>query len=248
MTLSFIRYGLVLLMAVSTACSRPPARQTLTIAAAADLNFALEEIAREFRNLHPAIDLRIAYGSSGNFYSQIVNGAPFDIFLSADAGYPRRLRAPDVFLYAAGGLVVWVGADSGLDPATALRDPAVKHIAIANPNHAPYGRAAEAALRKMGLWTEVEPKLVYGENVAQTLQFVKSGAAEAGIVARSLAMAPQAGGRYWEVPRHFYPRMDQGGLVLKDSAGARAFRDFLLAEPGRSTLKRFGFSLPGEVD
>ena len=172
--------------------------------------------------------MEIAYGSSGNFFAQIGNRAPFDVFLSADVEYPRRLvsagigPANSVFTYAVGRLVVWVPAGSPLDPATALRDPRVKHVAIANPQHAPYGRAAQAALRSLGLYQSVEPKLVLGENIAQTLQFVESGAADAGIVALSLALAPpvRARGRYWEIPagrisadgagRH-YPEGFQGG-------------------------------------
>jgi molybdate transport system substrate-binding protein len=144
--------------------------------------------------------------------------------------------------------VVWVPASSTFDPATALRDPAVTRIAIANPQHAPYGRAAEAALRSMGLYDSVQKKLVLGENISQTLQFVQSGAADVGIVALSLAVAPtvRGQGRYWEVPLDAYPKMEQGGVILKDSAAAREFRDWLLSPAGRTLLKQYGFSLPGE--
>ena len=189
---------LLALVLLCAACAPRPASQKLSIAAAADLNFALPEIAREFRITDPAVELEIAYGSSGNFFAQIGNRAPFDIFLSADVEYPRKLSssgigpADSVFTYAVGRIVVWVPAGSPLDPKTALRDPGVKHIAIANPQHAPYGRAAEAALRTMGLYQSVAPKLVLGENIAQTLQFVESGAADTGIVALSLALAPPA--------------------------------------------------------
>jgi molybdate transport system substrate-binding protein len=147
-----------------------------------------------------------------------------------------------------GRLVVWVPAGSSLDPATALRDPGVKHVAIANPQHAPYGRAAQAALRSLGLYESVEPKLVLGENIAQTLQFVESGAADVGIVALSLALAPSvsARGRYWEIPLDSYPRIEQGGIILKDSTAARDFRAFLLSTDGRRILKQYGFFVPGE--
>jgi molybdate transport system substrate-binding protein len=236
------------------ACAPRPQRQKVTIAAAADLNFAMPEIARQFGGVRPAMDLEIAYGSSGNFFAQISNRAPFDVFLSADLEYPRKLAsagiggANSVFGYALGRLVVWVPANSPLDPATALRDPLVKHLAIANPQHAPYGRAAQAALRSLGLYESVEPKLVLGENIAQTLQFVESGAADAGIVALSLAVAPpvRAAGRYWEIPLDAYPRMEQGGIILKDSGAARDFRDFLLSGGGRRILKQYGFFLPRE--
>jgi molybdate transport system substrate-binding protein len=230
---------------LSSCAPRPAAK--LTVAAAADLNFALEEIARPFRAAHPGVDLQIAYGSSGNFYTQIRNQAPFDVFLSADIDYPRRLAAkPDaVFTYAVGRIVVWVPASSRLDPATALRSGQLKHLAIGNPEHAPYGRAAEAALRALGLYDTLKPKLVLGENIAQTFQFVQSGAAEAGVVALSLALAPKvrAEGRYWEVPPSLYPKLEQGGIILKDSRPARDFRDLLLSPAGRGLLDQYGFSV-----
>ena len=145
--------------------------------------------------------------------------------------------------------MVWVPAASPLDPATALRAVSVRHVAIANPQHAPYGRAAEAALRSLGIYDSVAGKLVLGENVAQALQFVQSGAADVGIVALSLALAPpvRSQGRYWEVPPEAYPRIEQGGLSLKDSPAAREFRSFLLNEVGRRILKKYGFSLTDNV-
>ena len=245
---------LLVLALFSAACAPHPPSQKLTIAAAADLNFALPEIARQFRAAAPAVELQIAYGSSGNFFAQIGNGAPFDLFLSADVAYPRQLAAAglgagnSVFTYAVGRLVVWVPAASPLDPATALRQSSVHHVAIANPQHAPYGRAAQAALRTLGLEESVRPKLVLGENIAQTLQFVESGAADVGIVALSLALAPpvRARGRYWEIPLDAYPRMDQGGVILKNSQAARDFRACLLSLSGRRILKQYGFFVPGE--
>lgn len=234
---------LLALTILFTSCSHRAPK--LTIAAAADLNFALADLASHYPG-----PLEISYGSSGNFYTQIHNGAPFDVFLSADVEYARKLAAsPDaVFTYAIGRLVVWVPASSPLDPAMALRSDTVKHLAIANPQHAPYGRAAEAALRTMGLYDAVKPKLVLGENIVQTFQFVESGAADVGIVALSLALAPAARGRgrYWEIPLNAYPRMEQGGVILKDSAAARSFRSFLLGAEGRRILKQYGFFLPGE--
>jgi molybdate transport system substrate-binding protein len=236
------------------ACGHPVPPRKLSIAAAADLQFALAEGAKQFHQQHPQTELAVDYGSSGNFYAQIRNGAPFDLYLSADVQYPRSLahdglvRADAVFVYAAGKIAVWVPASSKLDPATALRDPSVSRIAIANPQHAPYGRAAEAALRNMGLYESVQKKLVLGENISQTLQFVQSDAADVGIVALSLALGPnmRGQGRYWEVPMESYPKIEQGGAILKDSSEAREFRDWLLAPAGRALLKQFGFSLPGE--
>jgi molybdate transport system substrate-binding protein len=237
---------------LSAGCARRAELRQVTIAAAADLQFALEEISREFHVVHPDVDLHMAYGSSGNFYAQIRNQAPFDVFLSADVEYPRKLvqegigAGNSLFVYAVGRIVVWVPAASPLDPATALRAATVRHVAIANPRHAPYGRAAEAALRSLGVYDSVEGRLVLGENIAQTLQFVQSGAADVGIVALSLALAPpvRAQGRYWEVPLEAYPKIEQGGVILRDSKAAREFRSFLLDAGGRRILKEYGFSLP----
>ena len=250
-----MRYGCLLLCLLSAGCARRAEPRKLAIAAAADLRFALDEISLKFRAEHPDVNPQVAYGSSGNFYAQLRNQAPFDIFLSADVEYPRKLIAEGIgardslFVYAAGRIVVWVPAASPLDPATALRAASVRHVAIANPQHAPYGRAAEAALRSLGIYGSVERKLVLGENVAQALQFVQSGAAEIGIVALSLALAPpvRGQGRYWEVPDTAYPKIEQGGVILKESKAAREFRSFLLDEVGRRILKKYGFSLPDNV-
>jgi molybdate transport system substrate-binding protein len=243
---------LIGLAVAGASCASRTGQQVLSVAAAADLQFALDELSRGFRSTHPAVDLRIAYGSSGNFFAQIQNQAPFALFLSADIDYPRQLLhlgigVPDsLFIYALGRIAVWVPAASALDPATALQSPAVHHLAIANPQHAPYGRAAEAALHKLGLYDRVKDKLVFGENVAQTFEFVQSGAADAGIIALSLARAPSVRkqGRYWEVPSDAYPKMEQGGIIVKDSPAARDFRDFLLSPAGARVLETYGFSIP----
>lgn len=239
----------------------PVRERTLAIAAASDLKFALDELLKEFRAKHPGARVQVTYGSSGNFLAQLSNGAPFDVFLSADVAHPRKLAEQGlvsddgVFSYAVGRLVVWVPKGSplpveqrGMD---ALREPAARRIAIANPQHAPYGRAAEAALRSLGVHDAVKDKLVLGENIAQTAQFVQSGSADVGIIALALALAPamKDQGRYWEVPLDAYPRMEQGGAILKraeDPELARQFRDFLLGAEGKALLKRYGFFLPGE--
>lgn len=232
----------------------------LDVAAAADLKFAMDELVSAFGKARSDITVSVSYGSSGNFLSQIQNGAPFDLFFSADIEYPRRLAEAGLaakgseFRYAVGRIVVWVPAASRVPVergVQALITPEVRRIAIANPRHAPYGRAAEAALRKLGVYDAVKDKLVFGENVAQTAQFVQSGAADAGIIALSLAIAPALAkeGRYYEVPLDAYPRMDQGGIVLdraRDPEAAGAFRDFVLGSEGRAALKRYGFFLPGE--
>lgn len=241
--------------------SAPPQKRTLTIAAASDLKFALDELAKDFRAKNPDAELQVTYGSSGNFLAQISNGAPFDVFLSADVAYPRKLaeqglvHESGVFLYAVGRLVVWVPKGSPLAVETlglkALAEPSVRRIAIANPQHAPYGRAAEAALKSQGLYDSVKDRLVLGENIAQTAQFVQSGSADVGLIALALALAPamKDEGRFSEVPLDAYPRLEQGGAVLqraKDPALALRFREYLLGAEGKALLKRYGFFLPGE--
>ena len=240
----------VFLALAGAGCGRSEKPEFL-IAAASDLRFAMDEIAGQFQQAHPEVAVKTSYGSSGQFTQQIENGAPYDVFCSADAGYPRKLTEEGLalpgseFIYAIGHIVVWVPAASQIQVAGAevLRDPSIRHIAIANPRHAPYGKAAEAALRSLGLYDQVKDKLVYGENVSQAVQYVETGAAEIGIVPASLVK----GGRSWEVPLDAYPKMEQGGIIVKSSrnaALAQEFRSFLLGEQGRSILKRFGFYLP----
>jgi len=241
---------------LSVACTTQPA-PPLRIAAAADLRYALDDLVKKYGQRHAGVRIESAYGSSGMFYAQLVNRAPFDLYLSADVQYPRKLSEQGLilpgseFTYADGRIVLWAGSASGLDVQRlgmqALRQPGVKHIAIANPAHAPYGRAAEAALRSQGIYEAVKDKLVMGENISQTFQMAQSGAAEVGIVALSLALAPGASGQghYWEIPRDAYPRIQQGGAILKwtkNPEAALAFRAFLLAPEGRAILKRYGFS------
>jgi molybdate transport system substrate-binding protein len=235
-------------------------KKEVRVAAAADLKFALDDVVKAFRRRQPDIDVKVTYGSSGNFFAQLSNRAPFDLFLSADVDYPRKLIEQGLadkqseFLYAVGHLVLWVPKSSPLAVeklgVKVLLDPSVKKVAIANPRHAPYGRAAEAALRSLGVYQQVEDKLALGDNIAQTAQFVQSGAADIGLLALSLAVAPamRDQGRYWEVPLDAYPRLEQGGVILswaQDRQAAQTLRSFLLGEEGRAVLKRYGFFLPG---
>ncbi|HEX6248022.1 MAG TPA: molybdate ABC transporter substrate-binding protein [Nocardioidaceae bacterium] len=233
-------------------------RTTVRVAAAADLKFALDEVVDLVAAEDPRIVVDPVYGSSGTFLQQIENGAPFDLYLSADLAYPRALvdsgkaAEEDLFAYAVGRLVLWVPEGSPLDPEdglAALTDPAVRRVSIANPEHAPYGEAAVAALETSGVYDEVRPKLVLGENVAQAAEFVQSGNADAGVVAKSLVLSdPVRGtGRWYELPLDLYPRLHQGGVVLgdaRDADAARTVRDVLLSEPGREILDRYGFTLP----
>jgi molybdate transport system substrate-binding protein len=207
------------------------------VAAAADLQFAMAELAAQFATKNVA-RLEVTYGSSGNFFSQLQNGAPFDLFFSADLEYAKKLDAAGLAepgtlcQYAVGRLVLW--------------DARVEKIAVANPEHAPYGKAAVAALRSASLYDRVKDKLVFGENISQAAQFVQSGNAQVGFVALSLAVSPaMQDGKRWEVPAEAYPPIEQGAVVLrsaKDKAAARAFLEFVQSSAGRETLKKYGFS------
>jgi molybdate transport system substrate-binding protein len=231
----------------------------LNVAAASDLRFALDELTGVYSKQVAA--LRVTYGSSGTLYAQILNGAPYDLFLSADVDYPKQLVehgkavATSEFTYAIGKLVIWVPASSPLDVdglgLKVVSDPRVAHIAIANPAHAPYGRAAQTALQRLRLYDGVKSKLVLGENVSQAMQFVQSGAADVGIVALSLAVAPTAKGtgRFAIVPIDLYPALEQGGVIIASPTvppePARAFRSYLMTSGARAILAKYGFSNPG---
>lgn len=259
----------VLVLSLMTGCRKEPRPQQtaqskpapaeLNVAAAADLQFALNDLAARFREQHPDVDLKITYGSSGNFFAQLSNGAPFDLFLSADSSYPEQLAEKGLadkssaFKYGMGRIVLWAPKDSKFDPAgrkmQALLDPALKRVAVANPRHAPYGRAAEASLKKQQLWDPLQPKIVLGDNIAQTAQFVQSGAADVGIIALSLALSPSMkdAGTYYEIPREDYPALIQEGVILsraKNPAAAEAFRTLIMSPDGQTLLQRYGFTRP----
>jgi len=234
------------------------APRQLRIAAASDLQTALPEIVGAFKRSTPA-DVTVSYGSSGNFFAQIQNGAPFDVFLSADVDYPKRLAAAGAAdpatlqKYANGHLVLWARRDARLDLSRGLpvlSDPRVRHIAMANPKYAPYGRAAEAALQKVRLYDSLQPKLVMGESLAQAAQLVESGNADVGLLSRSLVLgaALTAEGTYVEIPATLYPPIEQGAIVVtmsREPALARQFIAFLGRDEARRHLERFGFALPG---
>lgn len=247
-----------LLIACSLLFAAPAHAEKITIAAAADLKFAMDEIAATFRKISPADEVDVIYGSSGKFYTQIQQGAPYDLFFSADIAFPREmanagLAASEVKPYAVGRIVLWSATmDASKMTLDSLTDPKITRIAIANPNHAPYGKRSEEALRASGLWEKVEPKLVYGENIAQTAQFVQTGNAQVGIIALALAVNPELAGKggYWLIPDKLHEPLEQGYVVTKRAEGnalARRFADYMASPPARAVMAKYGFVLPNEI-
>ncbi|TKS62662.1 MAG: molybdate ABC transporter substrate-binding protein [Nitrospira sp.] len=231
--------------------------EEITIAAASDLNFAFREIVTEYEKT-TGNHVRLTLGSSGNFFTQIQNGAPFDLYFSADIAYPRKLEEAgltvpgSLYQYAVGRIVMWTGKEAHLDLSKGLEilgEPTIRKIAIANPKHAPYGRAAVAAMEYAKVYDRVKDKLVLGENISQAAQFVESGAADVGIIALSLALAQpmQAVGHYWEIPVDVYPPIEQGAVILmggKNQESAKAFLSFIQGAEGQTMMKRYGFVVP----
>jgi molybdate transport system substrate-binding protein len=233
------------------------AAQNLRVAAASDLESALPAIVSQFEK-DTGQRVGLTFGSSGNFYTQIENGAPFDVFLSADIDYPRRLEAAGqaepgtLYEYATGHIVLWTRSDSGIDlrqGLSVLTDGRVRRVAIANPEHAPYGQAAVAALRHEGLYERIRDKVVMGENISQTAQFAQSGAADVGVLALSLALSPalKNSGTYVKIPESWYPPIEQAAVVLassKQKVLARQFVDYLKKPEIVRILESYGFAVP----
>lgn len=231
--------------------------EEITIAAAADLHFAFKDLIPQFEQA-TGTQVKVSLGSSGNFFAQIQHGAPFDLYFSADISYPQKLEDAGLTVpgslsrYAVGRIVLWTRHDSPLDVAEglqALRRPSIKKIAIANPTHAPYGRAAVAAMEHFNIYDKAKDRLVLGENVSQAAQFVESGAADIGIIALSLARAPamKERGTYWEIPADAHPPLEQGVVILASSRhkeAAKQFLTFIKSHRGQTVMKRYGFELP----
>jgi molybdate transport system substrate-binding protein len=229
----------------------------LHVAAAADLVYCLEDIDAAFKQQNPDADIKVSTGSSGDFFAQIQHGAPYDVFLSADTSYPKKLaetgfaNEKTMFRYAVGHLAIWT-LDAKIDLSKGLSSVAqaqVNHLAIANPAHAPYGRAAQAALQQAHLWDAIQPKLVMGENIAQTAQFVQSGNADVGIVAYSLLKSPklQGVGHFVLVPIDQFPTMEQAAIITQHGADnplSARYMAFLASPTARAIFDRYGFSLP----
>lgn len=235
-----------------------PARaQKVAVAAAADLKFAMTDVVVQYEK-QTGTKINVTYGSSGNFFSQLQNGAPFDLFFSADIDYARKLDAAGLtepgtlYLYAIGRIVIWAPANSPLDVSKSgwktLLDERVQKVAIANPEHAPYGRAAVAAMQKAGIYEQVKPKLVFGENISQAAQFVQSGNAQLGILALSLAVSTaMKDGKRWDIPEDTHPPIEQAAIVMKNAKNkdaACAFMDFVKSDAARATLAKYGFTFP----
>jgi molybdate transport system substrate-binding protein len=224
----------------------------LTVAAASDLTPAFEEMGREFEANHKT-KVVFVFGSTGLLTRQIENGAPFDLFAAANVAYIDQLEEKQLIvpgtkrIYARGRITMWTRADSGvkLERIEDLLGPDVHRIALANPDHAPYGQAARQALESAGIWLKVQPKLVYGDNIRQTLQFAETGNVEVAIMALSLSV--QSKGRWVLVPEELHKPLDQGLAVIKTTKSeqaARAFSDFVNGEKGRAILKKYGFTFP----
>jgi len=250
---------LLILLASLATLSLPAAAETLTVAAASDLTYSIDELAAAFAEQVPGAQLKTSLGASGNFYAQIKNGAPFDVFLSADMKYPYQLSqegAADhatLATYAVGRIVLW-SLDRRFDLSQGMRvlnDERLTRFAIANPDVAPYGRAARNSLTALGFWDVVKPKLVMGENIAQTAQFIQTGNAQIGIVSYATVLAPKikGTGSYYLIPNDGVPPIDQGAIITRHGAAnplAPRFMQFLQSPAARAILLRHGFSLPRE--
>lgn len=231
--------------------------EKITVAAAADLKFAMDEIVTGFNKNHSGDEVQVVYGSSGKFHTQIRQDAPYDLYFSADIAYPRELAkqgnaASEVKPYAVGRIVLW-SADMDATKMTlaSLADTKITKIAIANPKHAPYGKRAEEALRSAGLWDKVQPKLVFGENISQTAQYVQSGNAQVGIIALSLVLSPELSkkGGFYLIPDTMHKPLEQGYIITKRGANkplAKQFAEYMGSKKARSVMTKYGFVLPGE--
>lgn len=248
----------ILLAVGSLLLSLSAQAEKITIAAAADLKFALDEIVAGFKKERPSDEVDVVYGSSGKFHTQIQQDAPYDIYFSADIELPRELArngyaASEVRPYAVGRIVLWsTSLDATKMTLANLDDPKITRIAIANPKHAPYGKRAEEALRASGLWDKIEPKLVYGENIAHTAQFVQTGNAQVGVIALSLALGPELAskGGYWLIPDKLHAPLEQGFVITKRAVAnplAKRFAQYMGSKSARATMTKFGFVLPSEA-
>jgi molybdate transport system substrate-binding protein len=235
--------------------------QEITVAAAADLQFAMQDVAARFQK-ETEKTVKVIYGSSGNFFQQVQNGAPFDMFFSANLDYPKKLEVAGLtepgsyYQYARGKIVIWVPKESKLDLSSGLKvllDPSIRKIAVANPQHAPYGQAAVAAMKNENVYEKVKDKFVLGENITQTASFVVSGSADVGIVALSLALSPNMKdkGRYAEVPTSKYPPIEQACVIMSSSKNkviAQQFLSYFKSAAVADLLAGYGFDVSSRTN
>jgi molybdate transport system substrate-binding protein len=253
-----LKRNVVLLLILTTIVCASSCRRTnqqpqeITVAAASDLTAAFEEIGREFE-ANQKIKVVFVFGSTGLLTKQIENGAPMDLFAAANVSYVDQLEQKGLIvpgtkaIYARGRITLWTTADSPLkiEKITDLTRPEVKRVAIANPDHAPYGLAAREALQRAGVWDALKPKLVYADNIRQTLQYAETGNVEVAIVALSLSQ--QSNGRWSLIPEELHQPIDQGLAVIKSThnePGARAFASFVTGPKGKEILGKHGFAFP----
>ncbi|MCX5876696.1 MAG: molybdate ABC transporter substrate-binding protein [Deltaproteobacteria bacterium] len=236
----------------------PAYAEKITIAAAADMKYAMKDIVAAFQQTVPKDTVEVVYGSSGHAFTQIQQGAPYDLYFAADINYPRELgqkgfAATEPKLYAIGRITLWSSSRNATTMSLkSLLAQDIEHVAIANPKHAPYGKRAEEALRASGLWEKVEPKLVYGENIVQTAQFVQSGNAQVGIIALSLVLNPELAGKggYWLIPDSLHEPLEQAFIITKRAENntlAQRFAKYMESKEARAIMIRYGFVLPGET-
>jgi len=229
---------------------------TVSITAASDLKFCLDLLVQEYGKTHSTDTIQVTYGSSGKAFTQIQQGAPYDLYFSADIEYPRKLAqagltASEPKLYAIGRIVLWSASeDASKLTLKSILDPRFTKIAIANPLHAPYGKRAEEALRKAGIWDSLQSRMVLGENISQAAQFVQSGSAPIGILALSLIKSPAfAGQGYYLIPANLHSPLEQALVILKHGEKnllAADFVAYLFTPPARKVFAQYGFTLPGE--
>lgn len=237
---------------IYASCNVPS--QKVSVAAASDLKFALDSIISVYQKQYPTEKIETTYGSSGKFFEQIQYDAPFDLYFSADVNYPKKLKEKgfaisEVKTYGIGRIVIWSKKiDPNIEKMNSLRNPNLNKIAIANPEHAPYGERARESIIYYKLYDEVKSKFVFGENISQTAQFVQLGAADIGIVALSLALSPNMqkdGGKYYVIPEKSHKPLKQGYVILKhakNNANAQKFYDFMVSPKVIAILKHFGFT------
>lgn len=228
--------------------------QTVKVAAAADLRFAMDEVVKQFKLLNSQADIEVIYGSSGNAFTQISNGAPFDIYFSADITYPQKLKEARLTitepkLYAIGRLVLWSSTKDVSKGVEGLTLAPKAQIAIANPNHAPYGKRAIETMQFYKIYDRVKPQLIYGENISQVAQFCLTGNAEVGILALSLVLAPPMAckGKYVLIDEKSHKPLKQGYVLLKQAKNnktAFAFAEYIETKPARDILEKYGFIVP----